>query len=342
MIFGLFSWLDWSGQLSRKGFVLFALLYAALQIAALIGGVIENPVPWQSSMVICLTGVSFVILMGQSVRRLHDLGRNGAWSIGLAIPGIGLVIVLWLCFAGSRRQSYKFAPPALVILGKSLLLAALLLCVLRLFFVPFWVPSGSMKPTLLIGDYLIMKRMSDPPDYGDIIVFRHPVDESNFIKRVVGLPGDRVQMRDGVLFVNEVAWKQSDPVAFEEIFEQQGSSEILPRCANGPVALGSVCMKTQGKETRADGQSHLILDIRPDGYLDQTAEFTVPKEHVFVLGDNRDNSLDSRVALAAGGVGFVPLSAVQGRVRRVLFSSAGATLAAFWTWRMDRFWWRPV
>lgn len=226
-----------------------------------------------------------------------------------------------------------------------------------LFFQPFWIPSGSMKDTLLIGDFLFVNKMAygysryscpfglcpfsgrilgSEPARGDVVVFRHPVTGADFIKRVIGLPGDRVQMRGGVLFINDREAVQTPAGTFEEIFERQGPVGILPQCKNAGVGFGAVCIKDRYIEQLPDGPSHSILDIRVSR-LDDTPVYTVPEGHYFFMGDNRDNSTDSRVSQAASGVGFVPFENLIGRADRVIFSSAGRSMLYFWTWRGDRF-----
>ncbi|MBM2577197.1 signal peptidase I [Jannaschia sp. Os4] len=229
-----------------------------------------------------------------------------------------------------------------------------------LLFQPFWIPSGSMKDTLLIGDFLFVNKMAygysrhscpfsmcpfsgrllgSEPERGDVIVFRHPGNGQDFIKRVVGLPGETVQLKDGVLFIDGVAAPQEAVEPFAEIKEPQGPQGRLPACANEPVGLGGTCLKARFIETLPNGLSHSILDIRDnrsDPRADNTPLYTVPEGHYFFLGDNRDNSGDSRVQ-GGGGVGFVPYENLIGRADRVIFSSAGSRMIYFWTWRLDRF-----
>ena len=226
-----------------------------------------------------------------------------------------------------------------------------------LFFQPFWIPSGSMKDTLLIGDFLFVNKMAygysrhscpfsmcpfsgrilgSEPERGDVIVFRHPVNGADFIKRVVGMPGDKVQMQGGVLYINDTAVKL-DPVApFVETFERQGSAGHLRRCANEPVGLGGQCEKNRFVETLPGGATHSVLDTLT-GRGDNTPAFVVPEGNYFFMGDNRDNSQDSRFTQAQGGVGMVPFEYLIGRADRVMFSSAGDRMIYFWTWRGDRF-----
>ncbi|MEJ6399290.1 signal peptidase I [Yoonia sp. 208BN28-4] len=258
---------------------------------------------------------------------------------------------------------------------KTVVYALLIAGVFRtLFFQPFWIPSGSMKDTLLIGDFLFVNKMAygysyascpsiripaigidigaddfcgvfegseerlfgSDPERGDIVVFRHPVTGRDFIKRLIGLPGDRIQMKGGVLYINDEAVKLEDGGQFVETMEYQGPQGLLPRCENGAVGQGADCIKSRQYETLPNGTRHAILNIGTQ-QSDNTGVFTVPEDEFFFMGDNRDNSTDSRVAQTARGVGFVPREDLVGRADRVIFSSAGRSMLAFWTWRSDRF-----
>ena len=243
-----------------------------------------------------------------------------------------------------------------------------------LFFQPFWIPSGSMKDTLLIGDFLFVNKMAygysyascpsvripqlgvdigaedvcgifedneerlfgSDPERGDVVVFRHPVDGRDFIKRLIGIPGDRIQMIDSVLHINDAPVILEDGGTFTEIMDAQGPLGLRPQCANGAIGQGAVCEKSRQIETLPNGVSHAILNIgtRP---ADNTGVFAVPDGQFFFMGDNRDNSTDSRFAPAARGVGYVERKDIVGRADRVMFSSAGRSMFAFWTWRSDRF-----
>lgn len=239
-----------------------------------------------------------------------------------------------------------------------------------LFFQPFWIPSGSMKETLLIGDFLFVNKMAygysyascpsipftgigpeqlcgflkgdndrilaSQPERGDVVVFRHPVSGADYIKRVIGLPGDRIQVRDGLLYINGQPVKVEDAGVFEEIAGPQGPQGLRPRCANAPVGDGAICVKQRQIETLPNGVRHTILNIG-DQPSDHTGVYTVPEGYYFFMGDNRDNSADSRLPQAAGGVGFVPFENLIGRADRIMFSSAGRSMLYFWTWRADRF-----
>jgi signal peptidase I len=110
-----------------------------------------------------------------------------------------------------------------------------------------------------------------------------------------------------------------------------------PRCENGPVGEGGLCTKSRAREALPEGTSHAVLNIDTNGYGDNTDVFTVPEGSYFFMGDNRDNSQDSRYSQASGGVGFVPAEYLIGRADRIIFSAAGRRLVYFWTWRADRF-----
>ena len=231
-----------------------------------------------------------------------------------------------------------------------------------------------MKETLLIGDFLFVNKMAygysyascpslmlpgiginidaedicgvfrgdntrlfgSEPERGDVVVFRHPVSGRDFIKRLIGLPGDRIQVKAGLLHINDVPVEVRDDGVFEEIFAPQGPQGLWPRCENGPVGEGGTCIKSRQIETLPNGVEHAVLNIGNQG-SDNTGVYLVPEGHYFFMGDNRDNSSDSRIPQSAGGVGFVPFENLIGRADRIMFSSAGRSMLFFWTWRGDRF-----
>src|SRR5207244_1036897 len=179
--------------------------------------------------------------------------------------------------------------------------AGIIALVIRTFlFQPFNIPSGSMKATLLVGDYLFVSKYSygyshysiplSPPIFsgrifgseparGDIVVFRLPREDStDYIKRVIGLPGDRIQMRHGLLRINGTPVKRERIEDFTETEEGQGVTRVK-----------------RWRETLPNGVSHTTLDLIDEGFYDNTQEYVVPAGHYFMMGDNRDNSTDSRV-----------------------------------------------
>jgi signal peptidase I len=185
---------------------------------------------------------------------------------------------------------------------------------------PYYVPSGSMEPTLQIGDELLATKypygystaslpvfvtlpdtqriLGAPPRRGDVVVFRWPGDRAQiWVKRVVGLPGDRIAMRDGRLWINGApVGLQSDGVGQAEA--EDGTQEPVTRFI----------------ETLPGDRKHIIFKHKTIGALDNVAELVVPPDHLFVMGDNRDNSADSRIAVTDGGVGLLPTSDLVGRV----------------------------
>ncbi len=200
------------------------------------------------------------------------------------------------------------------------------------FYTPFHIPSGSMKPTLLIGDYLFASKFtygyskysfpfaikffdnreeSTGPERGDIVIFRPPPAPSvDFIKRVIGLPGDTVQVKEGVLYINDKMVERERIEDFEEVQED-----------------GSVFKAEQYIETLPNGVSYHVLDADKHGRLDNTMIYHVPEGNYFVMGDNRDHSADSRT----NTVGFLPKENLVGRAE-VIAISTKEPIWHLWKW----------
>ena len=212
--------------------------------------------------------------------------------------------------------------------AKTIVYALLIAGVIRSFvFQPFNIPSGSMEGTLLVGDYLFVSKaaygysrysfpfgavpfsgrfMASTPTRGDVVVFKFPGDNStDYIKRLIGLPGDRIQMKEGVLYLNDQAIPKVPVADYVEDFG--GQPHHVP----------------QFRETLPNGVSYNVLDRYPGGELDSTQVFVVPEGHYFMMGDNRDNSDDSREH-----VGYVPFENLVGKAEIIFFSTDGS--AHFW------------
>ena len=225
---------------------------------------------------------------------------------------------------------------------KTVVYALLIALFLRvIFFQPYTIPSASMEPNLYEGDYIIVSKFTygysrfsmplSPPLFtgrifekqahrGDIVVFKLPHDHHfDYIKRVIGLPGDRIQMKQGLLYLNGV---QVPRVKVDTVKEDTG--------------YGYVRDVTRYRETLPGGKTYLTDDFSTDGDLDNTDVYIVPEHHYFMMGDNRDNSLDSRVSPEAGGVGFVPAENFEGKAQIILLSwKKGASILKPWTWVLN-------
>ena len=222
-------------------------------------------------------------------------------------------------------------------LAKTVIYAGLIAIVIRTFlFQPFNIPSASMEATLLVGDYLFVEKyaygysrytfpfggwplgdrmegrfMGSEPKRGDVIVFKFPQDNStDFIKRLVGMPGDKIQMINSRLYINDKIVPRKRVDDYVEMVD--GRENRVP----------------QYEETLPEGKTYFTLDREPDSPLDNTPAFRVPAGHYFMMGDNRDNSDDSRQA-----VGYVPFENLEGKAMIRFFSTDGsARLWEVWKW----------
>lgn len=251
-------------------------------------------------------------------------------------------------------------------LGETVRFLALFLLfalILRTFIVaPFMIPTGSMLPEVMIGDYLFVAKwpygysrfsipfglgsfegrfLASEPERGDVVVFRYPGRDEDYVKRLIGLPGDRVQMRGGRVILN------GRPVPKVRIADW-----LMPVTPNSPCRYGGrirqpsveagkrVCRYPRYRETLPGGRSYEVLD-QVEGGADDTPVFIVPAGHYFMMGDNRDDSADSRFSVDQDGVGLLPSDHVIGRALIAFFSTDGsAEWIKPWTWisaaRWDR------
>ena len=217
---------------------------------------------------------------------------------------------------------------------KSILIAIFIALVIRSFiFEPFNIPSGSMKPNLLVGDFIFVSKysygfskhslpfsiplipgkiFSKIPERGDVVVFKTPENNrTDYIKRVIGLPGDKIEIKNGIIFIN--------------------GSEILRKKLNDFIDTDN---KTINKRVRMYNEYFFnkeinILDITDNGIADNTQLFNVPENHFFVMGDNRDNSQDSRFIST---VGFIPYENLVGKAQFIFFSLENARFLQIWKW----------
>ncbi|ODT87154.1 signal peptidase I [Phenylobacterium sp. SCN 70-31] len=243
---------------------------------------------------------------------------------------------------GVETPEKSSALKELVEIVKTIVFALLIALVLRvIFFQPFTIPSASMEPNLYEGDYIIVSKysygwskhsipfspplfegriMERPVNRGDIAVFKLPSDgRTDYVKRILGLPGDRLQMRDGLLYIND------------KLIEREPLSPVRT-----DVGYGQIREVARYQERLPGGRTYVTQDFGTDGDLDNTDVYIVPDGHYFAIGDNRDNSLDSRVPPALNGVGYVPADHLVGKAEIILLSwKPEATIFKPWTWVLD-------
>lgn len=240
-------------------------------------------------------------------------------------------------------------------LFRFLILLSIFAWALRSFIVaPFSIPSGSMLPTLYIGDYLMVAKwpygysqysfpfgfpkyagrvFARMPERGDVAVFRHPSSKDDLIKRVIGLPGDTVEVRGGLLILNgkPVERRSTAPAAIP--VTANSPCRTVPPAAPLIEQRGGrpMCLYPAFRETLPSGRSYVTLDQVADSEADQFGPVRVPAGHVFMMGDNRDDSLDSRFGAERGGIGMVPIDRLIGRA-----------LITFWSTDGDANWVNPL
>jgi signal peptidase I len=256
-----------------------------------------------------------------------------------------------------RRSTKHDKPESAASLARFFLGLIILTWALRSFVVqPFDIPSGSMLPTLYIGDYLLVAKwpygfsrysfpfgfppvggriLGNSPRRGDVVVFRVPAENADLIKRVIGLPGDTVEMREGQLILNghAVARKPLPPIAVP--VSVNSPCRVIPPATPTVAAFGNRrnCMFKAYLESLPGGPSYTVLDQVAHGEGDDFGPVAVPAGRLFLMGDNRDDSLDSRFPESEGGIGMVPFEDLIGRAMVTFWSTDGsASYWEPWTW----------
>jgi signal peptidase I len=309
-----------------------ALLGGRASMATIRAALAWGGAPFAVGVPICLF-VFFVLALSGLAR-----GPSFAIALNLILAALTLwatVLALWMY---GRVQGFGFWRTIASFAAGALVLPVIVALLIRtLLLQPFDIPSSSMMPTLLVGDYFFVSKyaygythysipfsprlfsgrlLASEPQRGDVVVFRLPKDgTTDYVKRIVGLPGDRIQMIDGVLQIN------GQPIKHERIddflTEEYGAAKRVKRY----------------RETLPNGVSYTVLDLIDNGFYDNTPVYTVPPDRYFVLGDNLDNSTDSRVL---SQIGYVPFENLIGRAAIIFFSVDRGSSGAERTVRFER------
>lgn len=330
----LAGWPGWLGLIAGGAVTGVLLLYLNALILHWLGGLIGGRastlelravLAW--SALPTIIGVVIALWLDALARALGDAGPIPPPVLSVLSPTIIAVCALWsfivLLAMLSRVEGFGIGRAIVAYIGVLLVLLSIAMLIRTFLFQPFKFSGGSMTPAVLDGDMPFVSKyaygythfsipfspplfsgriLGSEPTRGDVVVFRLPKDPlTDYIDRVVGMPGDRIQMRQGLLYINDVAVKR----------------EKLEDFVGDACRTGAAVKVKRWRETLPNGVSLETLDCVENGFYDNTPVYTVPAGHYFMLGDNRDNSSDSRVLSA---VGYVPLENIVGRAAMIFFS----------------------
>lgn len=332
--------LDPMGRTGRGPYALALAVVGGLWAARLWGpALVPGWSRWSEAAVTVPLALLLVPFAGLALRRLGDAGLRGGWALLLLLPGArpALALLLALLPSSQRRRRSEGIGRAL---GLGLAGAAALALLASLLWAPLRVAPGGMAPTLLPGDLALLARAPVAVGRGDVVAFSVPGEAAPQVARVIALPGETVAVEGGLPVIDGRRATAAEDGFWTRTFGREGPAGAMPLCGNGTVGLGAACTTRRLVETLPGGAAHAILDAGPRP-LDAAGPVTVPAGMLFVLGDHRDASADSRRAPGAQGTGLVPEAAVLGRVVRVLASSAARRAWDPRGWRPARLW-EPV
>ena len=312
---------NWSGYSDRKEYLASLIwLYVPFLLAAfaLLPGLNQGTL---FAVGILAFAALLVPNLGYRLRRLNDAGYSGWWALLALVPFVTILFAIGVLLL-------KSAPRPVIARwrwwGRLATCVVGVLLLLRMLYAPYDIISGSMKPALLPGDYVFATRIREP-EPGDIVVFRHPVQNSDYVKRVIAVGGDTLQMSAGQVLLNGVALEDLPMPDYQEVMEQQGVTRTIPLCRIDQSASSNICLKSQSRQYLPNGVHFPILSTTDNSTVDNTEVFVVPDGHLFVMGDNRDNSADSRMQTGSLSMGFVPVQNVKHKVQFVVYSISRGT-----------------
>lgn len=325
---------DARGLTTRGTFA--AVLAVALGLVALhLWGAATGLLPRWAEIVLILAMAGMIpVTAGHLFRRLNDLDWPGWVAWGAVLPYANLALGLVLALRPTHRRAGRRDPGPLREVAMIGVVLLGLVWTLRIWWAPVIVTDDAMAPAYVAGDVVLMRQGAVLPARGAVIVLGGR-GEPLRLSRAIGLPGETLALTEGVPSVDGIPADIRPQPLHVVPFLPAGPDRTLPRCANGAVGTGADCVRRSQLETLPDGTQVLTLDIA-DQDTDDLPPVTVPAGHVFALGDNRDDSPDSRLSPAVGGLGLVEVSRIRGIAGPVVLSLRGASPLALWTLRPDR------